>query len=663
MPIQMENPEDFLEDFRDPHYFTKILEPILQRKKSLITFAGASSKTQLGQAIQRAQNWLLQQLNGQPYWSGAIEANASLSAQFILMALGMADPDRERLQRIFRYILTKSDAQGLYPIYYGGPDHYSTNLLIYLAGRALGYATDSPELRRLYTYLRSQDIFTKVNMETRLLLATYKLISWDAVPLIPAMMALIPKDADFNLYSISYWVRTSLVPMAILYQRRFSLPHLPIHADEIRNLHPQQQEFPAFQGNSRLWDMFLRNIRRTYSISDSGLEQLAITQCEKWILDHQDPSGDWGGIYPAMQYSLLALYALGYTKLNPAFAKGWEALVRFQKPVADGIHQQACVSPVWDTAWALIALERSGWHLGQDLLLPIFEWLLNKQIFIPGDWGIRNKTGLGGGWAFQFDNAFYPDTDDSAVVIMSLLRNPDPNTRLSSSVQTGVRWLLTMQNLDGGWSAFEQGVDDEYVNMIPFNDMENWRDPSTADVTGRCLQMLGELGTSRDSPAVSKAIAFLQKEQTSDGSWFGRWGVNYIYGTWSVLMGLSYYLDAKDPGIDKAVTWLQSIQNIDGGWGESCSSYLANKYMPLKTSTASQTAWALLALMATGRTNTQAVHRGISWLLEHQNSQGTWDEVHFTGTGFAKYFYLRYDYYRHYFPLWALGEYLRKQNP
>lgn len=663
MAIEMENPEDFLVEFRDPNYFTKILEAIWQRKK-IASWHTNTNISQLGQAIQRSQNWLWQQNNGQPFWAEPIESNASLSAQFILMSLGMGDPNQEQREKLFRYILTKSDSQGLYPLYYGGPDHYSINLLIYLAGRAMGYSADSPELRRLYSYLSSQDIFTKVNMETRLLLAVYGLISWDCVPPIPSMFVLIPPTADFSIYSIAYWVRTSLVPMAILQQQHFSLPHLPIKSEEILNLHPQKQTFPLFQSNSRIWDIFLRNIRKTYAISDISLEKLAIAQCEKWILDHQDRSGDWGGIYPAMQYSLLALYALGYTKANPCFAKAWEALQRFQKEIAPTLlHQQSCVSPVWDTAWAIIALSRSGWNLEQDSMQAIFQWLLKKQILVSGDWAIHNKTGLGGAWAFQFDNDFYPDTDDSAVVIMALLQHPSPTPQLLASIQAGVRWLLTMQNLDGGWSAFEQGVDDEYVNMIAFNDMENWRDPSTADVTGRCLQMLAELDVSGDSPAVMKAIAFLQKQQTNDGSWFGRWGVNYIYGTWSVLMGLARYLTPRDPIIDKAVTWLQSIQNLDGGWGESCHSYVMNKYTPLRASTPSQTAWALLALMAASRTNTQSVHRGITWLLEHQNTQGTWDEPYFTGTGFPKHFYLRYDYYRHYFPLWALGEYFSQQNP
>ncbi len=658
MGIEIETPEAFLEDFQDPSYFKTFLAYVLKHKPTPPILQD-QVPTSVGQAIQKAQAWLWQQRGTESYWNASIEANASLSAQFILMAKGMNYPDHERYAALFRYILTKKNAEGLYSLYYGGPVHYSTNLLIYLAGRVLGYSPDSLELKSIHEYLKAKDIFIHTNMETKLLLAVYGLISWDCVPEISPLLLLIPNEADFTIYSIPYWVRTALVPMAVLCHLRYQLPNLHLSPDEIRNLHPQHQEFPAFQSKSRILECFISNVRKAYALDSASLYHLALRKCEQWIIAHEEPSGDFGGIYPAMQYSLLGLYALGYSLEHPALAKGMAALIRFQTPLSNTLHQQSCVSPVWDTAWSLIALDRSGWNMDTSDIDRIVEWLVQKQIFDPGDWAIVNKTGFGGGWAFQFDNAWYPDTDDSAVVIMSLMKHPHPDSKVISAMQTGLRWLLTMQNPDGGWSAFEQGVDDDYVDMIPFNDMGNWRDPSTADVTGRCLQMLGELGIPKESAAVQKAIQFLRKEQEPDGSWFGRWGVNYIYGTWSVLMGLQHFLTLDDPCCRKAIEWLVRIQRPDGGWGESCDSYIQGKYIGLEQSTASQTAWALLALITTTKQRSPSIERGIHWLLEHQNDQGTWDEIYFTGTGFPRHFYLRYDDYRHYFPLWALGEYAR----
>ncbi len=664
MGIEIESPEEFLDDYKDPKHFQKILEHI-QNKNFTRNFSDLAYKKEnksVWEGMKKAQDWLMSQTDGKPYWDEPIEANASLSAQFILMALGMKWEDNSRLEKLFQYILTKKDANGLYPIYYGGPAHYSTNLLIYLAGRAMGYAKDSAELLSLYQYLRKEDIHRSVNMETRLLLAVYGLISWDCVPPITPLLLLIPNQADFTIYSISYWVRTSLVPMSILWSLRYCFPSFPLSQEVILDLHPEKKEFPAFQAQNRLWDGFLRNLGNLCSLNRKEMERLAVKKAERWTLNHQDDSGDWGGIYPAMQYSLMGLYASGYSLNHPVMVKGFDALLRFQKEIQGTIHQQSCVSPVWDTAWALIALYHSGMDMSQESFRPYLDWLIENQIFQEGDWAICNKTGFGGGWAFQFSNVCYPDTDDSAVVIMSMLHHPSPGPKMVEAIRMGVRWLLTMQNPDGGWSAFEQGVDDDYVDKIPFNDMENWKDPSTSDVTGRCLQMMGELKLSKDLSCVRKAISFLLKEQEEDGSWFGRWGVNHIYGTWSVLMGLKHFLPESDPAIEKAVQWLESIQKEDGGWGESCESYIKGHYVPLECSTASQTAWAILALINTGRAKNSSVKRGIEWLLQNQNQEGTWEEKHFTGTGFPKHFYLKYDYYRHYFPLWALAQYQRLKD-
>lgn len=663
MGIEIETPQDFLDDYKDPKYFQKILDHIqnVRFRKDFRPLPKEAHTMDAFPALEKAKGWLWQKACPS-YWEEPIEANSGLGAQFILMSLGMQFPDRERLQQIFQCVLAKKEKNGLYSLYFDGPPHYSTNLLVYLAGRALGYDKASPELAPLSEYLQSENIHTATNMETKLLLAVYGLIDWNALPEISPLLLLIPREADFTIYSISYWVRTSLVPMAILSGKQYSFPSFPLSREEILSLHPEKKAFPPFEEKNRIWDDFLKNLDAICSLNREELLRLAIPQCERWILHHQDPSGDWGGIYPAMQYSLMALYALGHSLDHPAVRKGLQALIRFQRTQEIGFMQEPCSSPVWDTAWSLLALSHGGEDLSEERFQPYFDWLLSNQIFQEGDWSVANKTGFGGGWAFQFYNNWYPDTDDTAVVIMSLLHHPKPTPKMISAIRIGVRWLLTMQNPDGGWSAFEKGVDEAYVDKIPFNDMENWRDPSTADVTGRCLQMMGELKLDKDFACVRKAIQFLLKCQEQDGSWFGRWGVNYIYGTWSVVMGLRHYLPPEDPPLEKAYDWILSVQQPDGGWGESCQSYNEGHYIPLPESTASQTAWALLTLLALGKQETLAVEKGLAWLRDHQTEDGTWNEKYFTGTGFSKHFYLRYDYYRQYFPLWVLGESLHHHS-
>ncbi|MEN9567545.1 MAG: hypothetical protein RLZZ69_2741, partial [Cyanobacteriota bacterium] len=386
---------------------------------------------------------------------------------------------------------------------------------------------------------------------------------------------------------------------------------------------------------------------------------------EKWILERQETTGDWGGIIPAMLNSLLALRSLGYNLDDPVVQRGLTAVDRFSLETEDSYRIQPCVSPVWDTAWCLRALAESGIAADHPALVKAGEWLLDRQILDYGDWAVKNKAGTPGGWAFEYDNRFYPDLDDSAVVVMGLSQIKLPNeSQKQQAIARCLNWMASMQCKPGGWAAFDLDNDRDWLNLIPYGDLKAMIDPNTADVTARVLEMLGECHLSMDDVRVQRAIAYLLQEQSADGSWFGRWGVNYIYGTSGVLTALSLIapIDCQTQ-INRGAAWLVSCQNADGGWGETCASYDDSSLKGKGISTASQTSWALLGIMAameaikfTGETT---VERGIEYLLNSQQSNGTWDESQFTGTGFPGHFYLKYHLYQQYFPLQTLARYSR----
>ena len=387
----------------------------------------------------------------------------------------------------------------------------------------------------------------------------------------------------------------------------------------------------------------------------------AMKKTETWILEHQDESGDWGGIQPAMVNSILALAMLGYDVNSEPIKKGLEALKRFTIESDDDLTLQSCISPIWDTALTAEGLLSSGMEREHPALVKACTWLASKQIFQKGDWSIKRPNLEPGGWAFEFDNSWYPDVDDTGIVLLLLYKFVDTEHVKPENLEKGVNWILGMQGKDGGWAAFDVDNNFSLLNKIPFGDLEAMIDPSTADITGRVLELLGTLKFKRSDPHVRRAIAFIKKKQEENGSWWGRWGVNYLYGTSTVLAGLNAIgEDMSSPYIRKTVNWLKSSQNLDGGWGESCASY--GTYLPqgCVESTSSQTAWAVLALISTGDVGSQEVLKGIAYLLRHQKLDGTWDEEAFTGTGFPKHFFIRYHNYRNCFPLIALAKFLFK---
>ena len=389
------------------------------------------------------------------------------------------------------------------------------------------------------------------------------------------------------------------------------------------------------------------------------LKKKALAQAEKWVLDHQEATGDWGGIQPAMLNAILSLNALGYPNDHPAVAKGLEALANFCIETNDELVLQSCISPVWDTALALKALTDSGVPADHPSLVKAAQWLLDKEVRKPGDWRIKSPELEAGGWAFEFLNDWYPDVDDSGFVMIALkgIQVKDRKS-MNDAIKRGINWCLGMQSKNGGWGAFDKDNTKHLLNKIPFADLEANIDPPSADLTGRMLELMGTFGYAKDYPAAARAIEFLKKNQEPEGPWWGRWGVNYLYGTWSVMCGLAAIgVDPHEPYIRKAVNWIKSRQNIDGGWGETCESYHDRNLAGVGDSTPSQTGWALLALLAAGEAGSSTVGRGVQYLLFTQKPDGTWDEENYTGTGFPKYFMIKYHIYRNCFPLMALGTY------
>jgi squalene-hopene/tetraprenyl-beta-curcumene cyclase len=392
-----------------------------------------------------------------------------------------------------------------------------------------------------------------------------------------------------------------------------------------------------------------------------SLRERAIRAAETWILDHQEATGDWGGIQPPMVYSILALHYLGYPSSHPVIVKGLKAIEDFCLEDEQGRRMQSCLSPIWDTALNALALMEGGLPPDHPALKLATSWLVQQQIFTGGDWQVRNSCAPGG-WAFEFVNTRYPDVDDSAVVLSTLhCLGSDQIEGLEDAKQRGMDWVLSMQSSSGGWAAFDRDNHMVILNRIPFADQEAMVDDPSADVTGRVLEAMGYLGFDKSHPRAAKGIEFLRTLQEPDGCWWGRWGVNYIYGTWGVLRGLiNIGEDPKAPCIQAALRWLKGCQNDDGGWGETCESYARPEFRGQGPSTPSQTAWALMALMAGGEEESTAVRQGIQYLLNTQKPDGSWEERYFTGTGFPKHFFIRYHNYRNCFPLMALGQYLRK---
>lgn len=624
----------------------------------------------LSSGVRDGQEFLLGIQNEKDgYWWAELEANSTINSEFIYLMhmLDRHDPELER--KACNDIMRLQNEDGGWSIYQGGPSELSATVECYVALKMAGHNPEAPHMVKARERALAMGGVSKSRVFTRMHLALMGLYDYAGTPSVPAWFMLFPTWFPFNIYEMSSWARSCVVPIMMLWHYRPVMkPKRDIRIDELyveggpdKVDHRMKLDWSA----PASWENFFLMIDRVLKLFEKvgfvPFAEKALEACERWILSRQDEEGDWGGIIPAMAYSLLALKARGYANNDPVTRNGWRALCRFGIETKDSFRLQSCVSPVWDTALSMWALRESGFKPDHPQLQKAVHWLISKELKAYGDWSVKNRKGRPGGWSFEFHNRYYPDCDDTAAVLMGMqtvrMESPQFEDDKQGTMNRAIGWLETMQCKDGGWGAFDMDNNRDLLNEIPFADLKAMLDPNTPDLTGRVVEMLGSFGRDLSDPVVRRAVVYLKKSQEKNGSWFGRWGVNYLYGTWAVLCGLeSVGYNMKAEPVRRAVEFLKKAQHTSGGWGEDCSSYPKGEYVPNSPS-ASQTAWAVMGLIAAGEGHSPEAERGIQWLLDHQRSDGSWDEEEFTGTGFPGHFYIRYHLYRQVFPLMALGRY------
>jgi squalene-hopene/tetraprenyl-beta-curcumene cyclase len=652
----------------------------------------------LRRAICGAQQYLLDGQHAEGYWEGELEGDSILQSEYILLLAFLGREDSEVARQAARKLIEQQSPEGGWSLYPGSPADVSGSVKAYFALKLTGHDPSAEYMQRARSAILAAGGADRVNSFTRFYLALLGQIPYACCPEAPPEVMLLPKWAPINIYRISAWSRTILIPLSIVSAHR-PVRELPAELG-IRELFlAQPRDWPPLrcpgqQGGTGLfsWDRFFR-------IADRGLKFLrnrgwlplrprAIRRAEAWMLERFEGSDGLGAIFPPIIWCLAALRALGYDDDSPAAVECHRQLEALTIHKGDTAHLQPCKSPVWDTAITLRALAASGTGPDHPSIARATDWLLANEVRRAGDWSATVKAEPGG-WCFEHNNEFYPDLDDTAMVLLALRQHVDPSgsnaalppalnlvsrtaaasvfdgrraalriDEIADAARRAIDWMLAMQNRDGGWGAFDKDNDNEFLCHVPFADHNAMIDPSTPDLAARVLEALGHWGMGDEHPAVQRGIEYLRSTQQADGSWFGRWGVNYIYGTWQVLVGLAAVGVADDdPMVTAGVNWLLAHQQPCGGWGESADSYADPSLRGQGPVTASQTAWAVLGLMAADRGEHAAVQRGVQSLVAAQNDTGGWDEPEFTGTGFPQVFYLRYHMYPIYFPLLALGQY------
>ena len=617
----------------------------------------------LERSIERGANHLLSLQTEEGFWLGELEADTTLESDYIyyLFVLGKADPDR--IAKLATYVRRRQLEDGGWSIYPGGPSELNATCKAYFALKLAGDPIDSPHMTCARASVHALGGLELTNSYTRFYLALVGAVGWELVPAIPPELMLLPNWFYINIYEFSSWTRAIVIPMMILSALRPNWK-LPERAQVDELFKDPTRKRAAFDWSKQLisWRNFFLALDRGLKFYErlpwKPLRQRALREAKSWVLEHMERSEGLGTIYPAMMNCIFSLVAMGYGPDDPLTCRETREFARFEIEDEETIRLQPCVSPVWDTAIAMVALEEAGVAPDDPALVQAADWILSKQILGPGDWQVKNKDAEPGGWAFEFRNDFYPDVDDTAFVLMALQRVKFPDAkRMEAATRRGVQWLLSMQNRDGGWGAFDRDNDRRFLCNIPFADHNAMIDPSTADVTARVLECLGRFGWPTDHPAIQKAVKFLLKDQCGDGSWFGRWGVNYVYGTSGVLRALETVSLTAQEYCQRAVVWLKSVQQDDGSFGESLKTYSDVSTKGLGGSTPSQTAWGLIGLLAGSNTADPSITRAVSYLVGSQNEDGSWSEHEFTGTGFPCVFYLKYHLYRNSFPVYALSRY------
>ncbi len=629
-----------------------------------LSLDSADTLTQsLDLATERAAQLLLSQQTQEGYWCSRLEGDTSLESDTIKLMHLLGKVDVERQEKLIRSLVKQQLPSGGWPIYRGGPSELNATVKAYVALRLAGRSAQDPALVQAREAVLRMGGLERANSFEKTHLALLDCYPWDQVPALPPELILLPKWFFFNLYEVAYWSRTILVPLSVIYATRPKLNRCDLTLEELW-VHPgrKRAEITNFQKGGFFWRAFFlvadRLLKFLERLSYKPLRARALHVADRWLRERMKDADGLGAIYPAMVNMVIALKGLGYRDTDSLLERSIEELARLDIPDGEDLKVQPCFSPVWDTALAMYALEKTGGAGVPEALQRATQWLKSNEVRILGDWKVKNPHAHPGGWAFQYRNPYYPDVDDTAQALLSLWGQlGEPESQILEPYQRGLSWVLSMQNQDGGWSAFDKDNNRACLNHFPFADHNAMLDPSANDITGRVLEMLARAGVARSHSAFQRGIHFLRQQQELDGTWYGRWGVNYIYGTWLALRGLKAAGEPMESvRYQQAGRWLIGRQNPDGGWGESCRSYDDPSTKGQGASTASQTAWALMALMSLGVVAVPAFRRGLDFLLHTQQADGDWSEEPFTGTGFPRVFYLRYHLYRTYFPLLALTE-------
>ncbi len=637
---------------------------------------------QVSEGIEAATNWLLGQQHELGYWCAELEADSMLEADYIFLYALLGTGDRGRMERAANEIIRHQNEDGGWSLYPGGPSNVNYGVKCYLALKLMGWKADDPLMAKARKKVLELGGVVECNTFTKIYLCAMGQYDYDAVPAVPPEIILFPKWFYFNIYEISAWSRAILVPLSIIYAKKpfkklapeQTIDELFVGGREGANLHLHFDRKRLFS-----WRNFFLLADRLMHWSERvhirPLRKVALKRAEQWILDHFERSDGLGAIYPAMLNAIVALVYLGYSKDDPQLIRAIDEFERLGIDCPEGtpdypvptFRMQPCFSPVWDTAQVLSTLGEVGLAKDDPRLVKAADWLLSKEIRFKGDWSHNVKVAEPSCWCFFFNNDHQPDVDDTGEVLLALKAVDNPRERYQHEVtRRAIEWVFAMQCKNGGWASFDKDNTKKIFESIPFADHNAMIDPPTVDITGRILEMLASYGYTRRDKRVERAIEFILKEQEPDGAWFGRWGVNYLYGTFLVLRGLhAMEVSYLEPAVQRAAEWIRMVQNADGGWGETAGTYDDPGQRGVGPSTPSQTAWALLGLLAANDTRSDSVAKGVRWLIERQQEDGSWSELmpgrngesYYTGTGFPKVFYLGYHFYKQYFPLLALTTY------
>lgn len=632
--------------------------------------ARASFET-LEHAITRTQAYLLQQQSADGYWVAELESDATVAAGYIpvMRFLGIAQPERER--KIVTFLKSQQTADGGWSSYPGGAGNLNVSVQVYFALKLAGVSPEEAFMQQARQFVLSRGGVGQTHTFTKIMIALFGQYDWRGLPSLPPELIWLPNWLPFTIYEFASWARATIVDLMVILTRKPVCAVPPssgigeLYAEPVGS----RGAPPAPSGRHGGWQRFFLALDRFFKVWEAQplhpLRARALEAAVRWITAHQEADGSWAGIMLPWVYSLIALKSVGYPLSHPVMARGLAGLERFIVEDESVFRLQPAVSPVWDTALTTIALSDSGLRPDHPALVSAGRWLMGQQVRGGGDWQVKNPHTKPGAWAFEFDNDLYPDVDDSSMVPLALMRTelPDEVAKLEA-IDRALHWVLDMQSRNGGWAAFDRDNDMQLLAKIPFADFMTPLDPTSVDVTSHVVEFLVRSGDRLSQAPCQEALRYLKREQQTDGSWYGRWGVNYVYGTAAALLAFHAAGERLEESYTRrGAAWLKAHQNEDGGWGESCQSYENPLLRGLGSSTASQTAWALLGLLAAGQGEGDAVRKGIDYLLRTQLADGTWEEEPFTGTGFPRAFYLRYHLYRVYFPLTALSRFRQLLSP